>query len=156
MFACPKCQKNYPMEEVFSKDAMGRPEIICPYCDGYLEEHIAKLAKIERKKMKAERIEKQKAEKRDKEHNFKVKLINKALMFYGDMMGETAAQYHEDEGGIEGVISGSFELSKDEIHTCMCEALNSACWALNIDPFLDDWNFNIGDIANEWMKREYY
>lgn len=58
-----------------------------------------------------------------------LRLVEKALQYYGDMLGEFAEAHHADNGGALGMVEGRFEMPACEIRSAMFESLYAA-WGM--------------------------
>lgn len=73
------------------------------------------------------------------------RIIRKAEMFFGDIMGEMASQEYGEEGP-EGLCSGVIELNKDEIECCMFDSLEQT---------MVGWEDYRREIVDYWYEQEY-
>lgn len=77
--------------------------------------------------------------------------IRRAEAFYGDLLGEYASYNHEDQGGINGMIEGRFELDDGETVDCMFEAISM----IQSPAVLLLTDNERHEIVDYWKKRDY-
>ena len=78
----------------------------------------------------------------EKEQSLYRKLIHKAEMAFGDLLGEIAETYYEDKGGSTGFVEGAFDLTEDDYRCAMSHALDhigAERWVDEFTPVVDMW-----------------